>query len=314
MHNVSFSIVIPAYKSVYLVDAIKSVLNQTYRNFELIIVDDASPNPIFLIVNEFNDPRIRYYRNEKNCGAVNVVDNWNICLSYAKGEYVICMGDDDRLLPNCLEEYAKLIEKYPDLGVYHAWTELIDEQSNFLTLQQPRPEYETALSLAWNRWNGRNRQYIGDFCFNIQQLREAGGFYKNPLAWASDDITAIRAAIYKGIANTQTICFQYRVNSRTITNTGSSRTKIEAILQEEAWFETFIGMQQNRNVSLSPLDNKYLACLIHELPQHFKAKLKYEIICDLRLRKLDFFRWLYNRHRYGLNGKDILICLFKSIK
>lgn len=94
-----FSITIPTYKSRYLKEAIESVVSQTYTDWELIIVDDCSPEDLPSIVQPFlTDSRIRFYRNEKNCGAVNVVDNWNICLGYCTGDYVICMGDDDRLL------------------------------------------------------------------------------------------------------------------------------------------------------------------------------------------------------------------------
>jgi glycosyltransferase involved in cell wall biosynthesis len=124
-----FSILIPAYKKAYLQECIDSILRQSYERFELIIVDDASPEDLYSIVSLYSDPRIKYYRNGKNCGAINVVDNWNICLSYAAGDYVICMGDDDKLLPNCLEEYVKLIEKYPGVGLLHGWTEIIDEDS-----------------------------------------------------------------------------------------------------------------------------------------------------------------------------------------
>lgn len=103
-----FSVLIPAYKGQYLEEAIASVVAQTYSDWELVIVNDASPEDLTSIVNRFDDSRIRYYENKQNCGAENVVDNWNICLSYAQGDYVICMGDDDRLLPNCLQEYATL--------------------------------------------------------------------------------------------------------------------------------------------------------------------------------------------------------------
>ena len=99
------------------------------------------------VVDQFHDSRIKYYRNEKNCGAINVVDNWNICLSYAIGDYVICMGDDDKLLPNCLEEYVKLIKKYPNIGLLHGWTEIIDEKSNPIRLTVHRCEFESAISL-----------------------------------------------------------------------------------------------------------------------------------------------------------------------
>lgn len=233
-----FSITIPAYKAAYLKECIESILAQTYSDFELIIVNDASPEDLTSIVRTFNDSRIRYYVNEKNCGAINVVDNWNKCLSYATGDYVICMGDDDKLLPTCLEEYKKLIERHPDLGVYHAWTEIIDEKSDIVGMQETRPEFESVYSMMWGRWFGRI-QFIGDFLFDRKRLIKNGGFYKLPLAWASDDITAYIAAQNNGIANMQVPGFQYRVNSLTISNNGNANIKLIAINLEEEWYEHF---------------------------------------------------------------------------
>lgn len=309
----SFSIAIPAYKDQYLKDAIDSILSQTYDKFEIIIVNDASPYSVREVVDKYNDSRIRYFENKTNCGAVNVVDNWNICLSHAKCEYIICMGDDDRLLPCCLEEYVNLMSKYPNLGVYHAWTELIDEYSNFLNIQQPRPEYETALSLAWNRWNGRDKQYIGDFCYDVNLLRKEGGFYKLPLAWGSDDISAIRAAVPKGIANTQKLCFQYRVNRHTITNSQYYKTKIKATLQEQKWFQTFLTKQSQIN-NLNEIDCKYLQCLLNELTKHFQDKIKNEITKELKLNNKFFLTLFLHAKNYNLNYRDVLICIFKSLK
>lgn len=110
-----FSIGIPAFKSRFLKENIDNILKQTFSDFELIIVNDASPEDIDSIVNGYNDKRIRYYKNETNFGAVNVVDNWNKCLSLAKGEFFLLMGDDDKLMPNCLEEYDKLIKNIPNV-------------------------------------------------------------------------------------------------------------------------------------------------------------------------------------------------------
>lgn len=312
MMNPFFTIAIPAYKKTYLHEAIDSCIDQTYKNFEVVIVDDASPEDLFSIVSQYSDSRIRYYRNEKNCGAINVVDNWNICLSYAKGNYIICMGDDDKLMPNCLEEYVKLMKKYPNLGVYHAWTEVINEKSNFSTIQQPRPEYETALSIAWNRWNGRDKQYIGDFCYDINILRQDGGFYKLPMAWGSDDISAIRAALHKGIANTQVICFQYRVNSQTITKTGNSKIKIKAIIHEKEWFENFI-LELENNAILSENDCKFLICIKKELHKHFYNKICHEMLLDLKTEPSAFIYWLRKASTIGINPKSVCICMIKAL-
>ena len=68
MNNITFSILIPAYKSSYLRKCLDSVLSQTYKNYEIIIVDDDSPEDLKSIVDEYPTSQIKYFRNEKNCG------------------------------------------------------------------------------------------------------------------------------------------------------------------------------------------------------------------------------------------------------
>ena len=90
-----YSFVLPAYKACYFKEALESILNQTYSDFELIIVNDASPEDLDSIVSEFDDSRITYYTNETNIGGKDLVEQWNKSLTYAKGEYVILASDDD---------------------------------------------------------------------------------------------------------------------------------------------------------------------------------------------------------------------------
>jgi glycosyltransferase involved in cell wall biosynthesis len=66
---IKFSILIPVYKSKYLKECIDSILMQTFNNFELIILNDDSPEDIDNIVSSYQDNRIRYYKNDKNVGA-----------------------------------------------------------------------------------------------------------------------------------------------------------------------------------------------------------------------------------------------------
>lgn len=94
------SIGIPSYKAKYLADSIRSALNQTYNNIELIIVNDCSPEPIKDVVDKFNDARIRYYVNEKNLGGEDPGNNWNRCLELAKGEFFCLLCDDDMYEPS----------------------------------------------------------------------------------------------------------------------------------------------------------------------------------------------------------------------
>ena len=307
-----FSITIPAYKRTYLQECIDSILAQTYTDFELIIVNDASPEDLDSIVNSYSDARIRYYKNEKNCGAIDVVDNWNICLSYAIGDYVICMGDDDKLLPNCLEEYCKLITEYPGKGVYHAWTEIIDENSQLIRMQEARPIEENVYSLIWHRWHGRE-QFIGDFLFETKRLKSNGGFYKLPLAWGSDDITVVIAAKETGIVNSQTPIFQYRVNSQTISKSGNFELKLEAINKEEEWYSIFLSKFSNDEMHLRECREKTKK----ELYKFINKKRSVILAKDFsqsnnKASRLKY--WILNKGRYKLNMKLIIVSIIRSLK
>lgn len=301
-----FSILIPAYKTKYLDEAIRSVINQTTDTWELIIVDDCSPEDVYAIVNKYGDKRIRYYRNEKNFGAINVIDNWNKCLDYSTGDYVICMGDDDCLLPCCLEEYLKLIEKYPTLNVYHGWTEIIDESSAFSYLTFPRPEYESVYSMIWGRWNGRE-QFIGDFAFLAKDLKSRGGFYNLPLAWASDDITAYRAASIHGIANTQTLVFQYRKSNLTISSALYSEIKLESLKMEKKWMTSLLSIVPHNEIDL-----KYYRMIQNIFSERYKESYYSIILKDLEKESFfKYFYWYKQRSLYGVSVKTMIKLFLK---
>jgi len=264
-----FTIVIPAYKDKYLREAIESVLIQSCEDFELIVLDDASPYPISEIVEQYvNDSRVKFFRNDINVGAINVVDNWNKCLSLASGEYLICMGDDDCLSADCLEIYSNYIDKYPECNLFHGGTEMIDEQSDFINIQEGRPLRESVYSMAWHRLMRKREQYIGDFLFKISKLKEVGGFYHLPLAWASDDISAYRVAFDLGVVNLPEIVFKYRINTINITSTGNVMIKLNAIDLEKQWYIDVLlnGPEQNTQ------DAKYKLLVKNNLSNAFRRK------------------------------------------
>lgn len=311
MNNIKISITIPAYKGKYLKEAIESCLSQTYDNFEIIIVDDASPENLQEIVESFCDNRIRYYRNKINCGAVNVVDNWNNCLNYSEGDYIICMGDDDKLLPNCLIDYCNLILKYPDVSVLHSWTEIIDESSNFIDIQEQRPEWESVHSFIWHRYNGRKKQFIGDFMFKTSDLKSNGGFYKLPLAWSSDDVTVIREASKAGVANTQHIGFQYRENRSTISNSGNYDLKLMANIVKKSWLKDFYEHVDLKN--LSALDKKYYQLNTYALEKNFSERFIYYLGKDMKNRPYRLVKWLSHSRSLSISKKIILKAFGVSI-
>jgi len=108
-----FSIVIPTKNRSFLVKyAVKSILQQTFGNFELIIVDNDDTNLTKKIINTFNDNRIRYYRT----GNLSMPDNWEYGCRKMMGEYLIIIEDKMVLKPNSLLKISKIIyEKRPEV-------------------------------------------------------------------------------------------------------------------------------------------------------------------------------------------------------
>ncbi len=298
METITYSILIPAYKAKYLEEAISSCLCQTYSFFEIIVVDDCSPDNLKAIIDTFDDERIRYFRNKKNCGAINVVENWNKCLAYSRGEYTLCMGDDDRLMSNCLSDLNNLINKYPKLNVYHIQTRIIDENGDIKRELEKRPEFETADRMLFERFNGRS-QYIGDFCFRANKLKEQGGFFYLPLAWTSDDITAFRAAFPDGIANTNSTGFEYRENRDTISENNTNHgLKIEALRLSEQWYNNFF--------TTLPFDNR-IEEVKNAMVYRYSQLYNNHIYGDIINKPLRFFYWFFH-------SRDLHISIYSLIK
>ena len=301
MDFISFSIGIPAYKAKYLQDCIESILNQSYSHFELIIINDCSPDPIEKIVKQFPDSRIKYWCNEKNTGAENVVNNWNKCLEKANREFFILMGDDDKMEPNYLEEFIKLIQQYPSLDVFHCRSKIIDEHSNFVMLTPSCPEYESVYDNIWHSMNGYRIPYISDFVYRTTTLKEHGGFYRLPLAWASDNISSYIAMEEKGIAHTNEPLLNYRSHSLSITSSGNHELKMKAILLQQKWFQEFLKkkpLSQNDIIIYDDLCKK-----INKILQKKKVyTVAYSLLSNL---PGNIVKWLYKRKEYKLSFLEI---------
>lgn len=111
------SVLITAYnREKYIAEAIESVLASTYKNFELIIVDDVSCDNTVAIAKSYEkqDDRIKVYVNKKN---LRDYANRNKAASYAKGKYIKYVDSDDGIFNWGLQYCVELIEKYPEAGM-----------------------------------------------------------------------------------------------------------------------------------------------------------------------------------------------------
>jgi glycosyltransferase involved in cell wall biosynthesis len=108
------SIIMPAYNAeLFIGEAIQSILNQSFTNFEFIIINDGSTDRTEEIINSFKDSRILYFKNEIN---LNIVESLNLGIKLARGEYIARMDADDICEPERLErQYRYLVENKLDI-------------------------------------------------------------------------------------------------------------------------------------------------------------------------------------------------------
>jgi glycosyltransferase involved in cell wall biosynthesis len=129
------SVCIPAYRGSQLLGrTIETVLTQTFSNFELLIIDDNSPDDTAAVVARYHDPRIRFLRNPHNLGPEG---NWNRCLSESRGKYFKLLPQDDLLLPACLERQLAVLEKdtVEDIALVFCARRIVDSSDQAVTVR-----------------------------------------------------------------------------------------------------------------------------------------------------------------------------------
>jgi len=126
----SVSVCIPVYQGErFLAETIRSVLDQSFRDLELVILDNASTDTSGEIARSFGDPRIRV---ERNATTVSQADNWNRVVQLCRAPLVKLVCADDLLHPRCLELQVGPMEADPGLAVVASRRHMIDEQSRVI--------------------------------------------------------------------------------------------------------------------------------------------------------------------------------------
>ena len=118
----------------YIKDAISSILNQSFSDFELIIIDDASTDETANTIEIFNDRRIRYFKNSTNMG---ITRSANRGLSLAKSPYIARIDADDVSLPERLARQVEYLDQNQDIGVVGSAIREIDTKGRFLRSWNP---------------------------------------------------------------------------------------------------------------------------------------------------------------------------------
>ncbi len=238
--NPLFSFVIPAYKLQYLHESIDSILGQTYSEFELIVVNDKSPEDIKGLVDTYTDPRISYYENEQNIGRNDLVASWNHALSYAKGEYVILASDDDVYSADFLEQAKALIDVHPESELVRGRVKKIFDDGIVHEEECIFDHHMSQEAFAYYLIR-HGFKCSANYIYKRIPFLKKGGFINFPCASYTDTATPLMMA-KRGVLNISAP-FYFRISACQLSSNFSIKVaeqKVKATYYFSTWIEQFL--------------------------------------------------------------------------
>jgi glycosyltransferase involved in cell wall biosynthesis len=198
------SVLLPVYNGEpHLREAIESILNQTYTDFELLIINDGSSDKSETTILSFDDSRIEYIENNENIGLIATL---NKGLKLAKGKFIARMDHDDISLPNRFTEQVKFLEDNPDIGICGTWAEEFGLESKIV--KPPVCHHEIVASLLF-----QNPLYHPSTMLRKSELSQYNLSYTEGYIQAEDYKLWIDAATHTKLYNLPQVLLRYRRHS-----------------------------------------------------------------------------------------------------
>jgi glycosyltransferase involved in cell wall biosynthesis len=220
----AISVLISVYNAEkYVSFAIESILNQTFSDFEVIIVDDCSSDASWSICQKYvqQDSRIIAIRNKINLGGCETL---NVGLRLVKGKYVARQDNDDWSYEDRLAKQFHFMEAHPDVGIVGGSMEIIDETEKIIAKR------------SYNLTNKAIRKKIfqySPFAHPLVMIRksilDSVGYYNCEFAPADDYDLYFRIGKISDFANLNDILLKYRVVSTSLTNTRTKKMELATI-------------------------------------------------------------------------------------
>lgn len=218
------SVIIPSYNSAnYIKVAIESVIGQTFKDWELIIVDDCSSDDTIKIVKEFlkKDKRVKLSTSNKNIGPHK---NMNRGLDLCKGEYIVKLDADDYMYSHRIEKQVNFLDENKDVGVLGGAIEVCDENLNFInTRKYPITDEKCKAKLF----------YYSPFAHPAVTFRksvfEKCDKYDPNISMACDIDLWFRLGLLTKLANLEDIIVKYRVHHNSISQKNIRKQELETL-------------------------------------------------------------------------------------
>lgn len=214
-NNPKISVLLPVYNcELYIKEAIDSILNQTFSDFELLVIDDASTDKTVEIIKNYTDNRIVLTQKPKNLG---YTDSLNYGLSSAKGEYIARMDGDDFSLPNRFEKQVAYLDSNLDVVLCGANYSIIDTD-----IVNQLPENSDEIQIQFIRNNCIAHPVV---MLRNSVLKENNIIYDVTKEPAEDFDLWVRLLNYGKLYNIQEVLLNYRVHQKQVSNLQSEKQR-----------------------------------------------------------------------------------------
>jgi hypothetical protein len=239
------AIVLPAFRTRFLREALESLASQTRRDFRVYLFDDASPEDIAAIGRSFQDRLdLRYHRFEENLGGKNLVAHWHRCIDRTEGEpWLWLFSDDDIADPGCVEAlFDALARCETPCDLWRFDLDFIDEHGRVTHRTAPHPDFETAPEFLRNVLVPRHRDWrAADHIFSRRAYETLGGFIDFPNAIFSDIATWIHFSTVNGVRTLRGPRLGWRTYGGNVTAHSFKRRRqiAEPLFQMHAWMARF---------------------------------------------------------------------------
>lgn len=216
------SVIMPVYKAEkYIKKSIECILNQTYKDFELILIDDCGEDQSIRIAEKYQDPRIRIIYNEKNMG---IAYSRNAGIRNSTGDYIALMDDDDLCPNNRFDIQNTFLDSYPQIDVLGGRCQMIDENDNIIKIFSERlynPDYIKAYLMLYDPIAN------GSAMIRRKFMIDNGIVYKDDCLGMEDYLFWIDCSLRGKITNVNDILLSWRNSSHNETNKTKNNNPLE---------------------------------------------------------------------------------------
>lgn len=258
------AIVIPAYKSQFLWTVLESIADQSCRNFQLYVGDDASQQNIRGIVREFsNRVPLRYHRFSENLGAVSLTAHWRRCIELSREPWVWLFSDDDLMEEGCAEGFYRELRATPGMHeLYRFNTCSIDADGGLICENAPHPQNESGSDFLVSRLRGGRTGTAQELIFSRAAWESVGGFPDFPLGWASDDAFVAAVGSQKPIRVIAGPRLKWRLSGKNISTDNSLTNAVQKLKACSKFVEWAADFLKKNPPSAGPLTDDALAGLL----------------------------------------------------